>query len=236
MKKYILTATLFTTLFTNAYTQPQPTPEGYDPLEKMNRAVFSFNETLDNYLLTPVARGYKAVMPDFAEKGVSNFFDNLFTPTVIINQVLQGKPQEALHSTTRFAFNSTIGLLGLFDVATDGGIPKYNEDFGQTLGVWGFEQGPYLVLPVLGSSSVRDGVGRVGDYFTHPVTYIEDEETKLILTGLGIVDIRARYLGKDGIVSGDKYSFMRDAYLQRRAYLVKDAQVETNDPFLDDIE
>ncbi|MEC9291445.1 MAG: VacJ family lipoprotein [Pseudomonadota bacterium] len=230
MKKSILALSVLSTAFSfSAHA-------GSDPLEGMNRKIFAFNHMLDTAIISPIVKGYQFVTPDFAEKGVRNFFDNLYTPTVIINQVLQGKPKEALQSTGRFAMNSTIGIGGLFDVATDGGMPKYQEDFGQTLGAWGVGSGPYLVLPVFGPSSVRDGVGRFADRYTNPITYIQDNDDKNRMFALSVIDARTRYQGMETFVTGEKYEFMRDAYLQRREYLVKDAEMGSDDPFLDDIE
>jgi phospholipid-binding lipoprotein MlaA len=205
-----------------------------DPLEGVNRKVHAFNEGLDKVVLRPVARGYTAVTPDFVQEGVDNVITNLFYPTTIINQFLQGKVKQGVQDTTRFVFNSTLGIGGLFDVASAGGMPKHQEDFGQTLGVWGIDSGPYLVLPILGPSTVRDGVGRVADMYTNPVIYIEDKTTRYTIAGMTVINTRAKLLKSDGLITGDKYLFVRDAYLERRKFLVNDMKIEESDPFLDD--
>ena len=209
------------------------TPENPDPWEKYNRGVHSFNETVDTYFLKPVAQGYVAIMPKFAERGVSNFFDNLLYPRTIVNQFLQGKFRDGATGTGRFIFNSTIGLAGFIDVATEMGIPEHKEDFGQTLAVWGVDSGPYTVLPFFGPSTLRDGFAKIPDHFMSPITYIENDAPRFALQGLSVIDTRAGLLAQEEIISGDKYLFMRDAYLQRRAYMINDAQPEESDPFLD---
>ncbi|MBI1363742.1 MAG: VacJ family lipoprotein [Proteobacteria bacterium] len=211
-------------------------PKNPDPLEGMNRKIFQFNETVDKYALKPVAKGYQAVTPDFLEQGINNAINNLFYTTVIINQFLQGKFKEGVQDTTRLVFNTTLGVGGLFDVASAGGMPKHNEDFGQTLGAWGFDNGAYLVLPILGPSSVRDGVGRVGDLFTNPVFYIEEDSVRYGLAGMTIINTRANLLKTESLITGDKYLFLRDAYLERRKYLVNDEKIEESDPFLNEQE
>jgi phospholipid-binding lipoprotein MlaA len=154
-------------------------PSEVDPWEGFNRGVFSFNEGLDRAIVKPLAQGYRYVMPDFAEQGVHNFFENLGDVKTFINNLLQGKPKEASQDLGRVIVNTTIGIAGLFDVATPMGIPKHDEDFGQTLGAWGVESGPYLVLPIFGPSSVRDGIGRVPDMMVDPMPQISTEDTEL---------------------------------------------------------
>lgn len=206
-----------------------------DPLEGFNRRVFAFNEMVDDMLMRPVAKGYQAVMPDFAETGVRNFFNNLFYPAVVINQILQGKFLFAIQDATRFVVNSTFGIGGLFDIATPTGLHERHEDFGQTLGVWGFKTGPYVVLPIWGPSNVRDGVAIVGDTYMNPLFYVEADRLRYSLLGLALVDQRAELFRAEKLISGDKYLFVRDAYLQRRKYLVQDgAMDEVEDPFLAD--
>lgn len=205
-----------------------------DPYESFNRTIFGFNDGVDTYLLKPVAQGYKFVMPDVAEKGVSNFFSNLLEVRNIVNAILQGKGEKAANSTGRFIFNSTIGLAGLFDVAGGLGMEKQDgEDFGQTLGAWGVESGSYIVLPFLGPSTLRDGVAIPVDMYLDPVNYHEQSSVRTGLTVLEVVDIRANLLEAEKLLSGDKYVFMRDAYLQRREYLVKDGEIE--DTFGDEL-
>ena len=198
-----------------------------DPYEGFNRTMFRFNDGVDSYFLKPVAKGYKLVMPDFAETGVSNFFSNLLEVRNIINSILQGKGEKAANSTGRFIVNSTIGLAGLFDAAGEMGIKKQDgEDFGQTLGAWGMGPGSYVVLPLLGPASVRDGLAIPVDMYVDPVNYHEQSSVRTGLSVLEIIDIRAGLLETEKLLTGDKYVFMRDAYLQRREYLVKDGEVE----------
>jgi phospholipid-binding lipoprotein MlaA len=199
--------------------------EDNDPFEGFNRAVYKFNDYFDRAILKPVAKGYDFITPNFIKKGISNVFRNLFEPTVIINDVLQGKFKQSASDTGRFVVNSTVGLLGLFDVAKHLNMPAHNEDFGQTLGVWGVKDGPYLVLPFFGPSSIRDGVGLVADWETDPVTYIEDNTARWGTRALRFVDTRAQYLGASEILeqaADDEYVFRREAYRQRRRNLVYD--------------
>ena len=196
-----------------------------DPLEPFNRGVYTFNDTVDNMILKPVATGYRAVLPQFARTGVRNFFSNLDDITVTVNSLLQFKLPQALSDAGRFLINSTVGLIGLFDVATHLGLEKHNEDFGQTLGYWGVGSGPYLVLPLLGPSSVRDGLGRVVDVYTDVLWYIDHIRTRNILLGTRVVSNREQLLDAEKIVDTaalDRYAFIRDAYLQRRRNLVYD--------------
>ncbi|WP_417526882.1 VacJ family lipoprotein [Marinomonas shanghaiensis] len=195
-----------------------------DPWEGFNRAMFSFNDAVDGAILKPVAEGYKAITPNPVQKGVSNFFSNLGEIGNITNNLLQGKWDETASSTFRFLINSTAGWLGIFDVASEMGLKRYKEDFGQTLGYWGVSSGPYLVLPFFGPSTVRDGSGLVLEY-----TYIDETEIldpnsdeKLGLLGLDVVETRARLLSAESMIIGDRYSFVRDVYLQSRAYDVYD--------------
>lgn len=199
-----------------------------DPWEGFNRAMFSFNEGLDRAVVKPVTQGYRFIMPDFAEQGVHNFFENIGDVKTFFNNVLQGKPKEASEDLGRVIVNTTIGIGGLFDVASAFGIPKHDEDFGQTLGAWGVESGPYLVLPLFGPSSLRDGVGRIPDMMVDPIQQVSDDDTRLGLQVLRVIDTRSQLLEAEGVISGDRYTFIRDAYLQRREYQVNDGQVEFN--------
>ena len=199
-----------------------------DPWEGFNRTMFSFNEGLDKAILKPVTQGYRFIMPDFAEVGVHNFFENIGDVKTFFNNALQGKPKEASEDLGRVLINTTLGIGGLFDVATLFGIPKHNEDFGQTLGAWGVDSGPYLVLPLFGPSSVRDGVGMIPDSMVDPLQEIGDEDTLLGLQVLRVIDKRAELLKAEGVISGDRYTFIRDAYLQRREFEVNDGQVQFN--------
>ena len=209
-----------------------------DPLEPLNRAVYTFNDGVDHLLIKPAAEFYRFIIPDFARTGVSNFFSNLNDVIVALNSLLQGKLAQAGSDLMRIVANSTIGVLGLFDVATEAGLEKHNEDFGQTLGYWGIGDGPYLVLPLLGPSSARDTVGWVGDFYAWPVTYIKDNGTRNTLIAVRFVTFRADLLEASRILETaalDPYQFVRDAYLQRRRNLVYDGRPPPDeDDFEDD--
>jgi len=196
-----------------------------DPLEPLNRAIFSFNDTVDDILLRPVAKGYRAALPGPVRTGVSNFFSNLEDVWICVNNVLQGKFEDALHDFARVIFNSTLGLGGLFDVATDGGFQKHNEDFGQTMGKWGVGSGPYLVIPIIGPSSVRDGFGWLVGLQADPVWRINDIPVRNSLYVTRGISTRANLLDATSVIEQaalDKYAFVRDAWLQRRRNLVYD--------------
>ncbi|QTS84738.1 MULTISPECIES: VacJ family lipoprotein [Pseudomonas] len=197
-----------------------------DPWEGFNRAMFSFNDTLDTYALKPVAQGYQAVTPQFLEDGVHNVFGNIGDVGNLANNLLQGKFHDAGVDTGRLLFNTTFGLLGFFDVAKHMGLQKNDEDFGQTLGAWGVGSGPYLVIPFLGPSTVRDATGRVPDSFLTPYPYMDHVPTRNVSRGVEVIDTRASLLQAERLVSGDKYIFIRNAYLQSREFKVKDGEVE----------
>lgn len=205
---------------------PFPEEDDRDPFQRFNRAMFTFNDKFDRYLARPVAEAYQDVTPRPIRTGISNFFSNLFQPTVVINDLLQGKVKRAGADTGRFLVNTTVGVLGLFDVATPMGLPKNNEDLGQTFGWWGIEPGPYLVLPFFGPRNARDAFGMVGDWYTDPVTYVDSDTTRWSTRGVGFVDTRAQYLGASDVLEqaagGDPYIFMREAYRQRRRNQVYD--------------
>ena len=199
-----------------------------DPLEPMNRAIFEFNEIVDDNVLKPIAKGYKYVTPDPVEVGISNFFSNLGEIGTITNDLLQLKFAQAGRDTMRFFLNSTLGIFGIFDVATPLGLSKNKEDFGQTLGFWGVPDGPYLVLPFLGPSSFRDGPSMMVDYELSPVEQLHHEERQVLQT-LDIVDTRARLLRATKILdtaAKDKYIFIRESYLQKRESQVNDGNVK----------
>ena len=197
-----------------------------DPLEGFNRGVFSFNEGLDKVLLKPLAQGYDAVAPSPVRTGVGNFFANIADVFIAVNNLLQGKVQDAGSDLGRVAFNSTFGILGLFDVATAFGIEKHEEDFGQTLGRWGVGDGAYLVLPFFGPRTLRDAVGLAGDLAVDPVGHVYPVDTRNTLTGTRIVSERADFLPAEKAIEeaslGDKYAYIREAYLQRRRNLIYD--------------
>lgn len=207
-----------------------------DDWEGLNRKIFSFNDFFDRMFLKPIAKTYRNVVPSPVRRGVSNAFNNIDTPATVLNQFLQGKPREGFSDTGRFLVNSTLGIAGLFDVASRMGLPKHQEDFGQTFGVWGADSGNHVVLPFRGSSTVRDTFGMVLDAFTNPLRFISPTETQLAVTGLYFTDVRVDLLAAESLMgeSGDAYLFQRDAFLQRREYLVLDGKVESEDPFLSD--
>ncbi len=198
----------------------------HDPIEGFNRAMYAFNDKFDRYLLKPVAKGYHAVVPTPVRKSVSNFFSNLHDPGIMLNNLLQAKPKQAASDLGRFVVNSTVGILGLFDVATKWGMEKHNEDFGQTLAKWGVGDGPYLVLPFLGPSSLRDGGGLVVDWQTYPPSAMEDRSTGDKLIVVEVIDRRAQLLDAGDILDQaagqDPYIFVREAYRQRRRSLIYD--------------
>ena len=213
------------------------TVDNNDPLEAINRGVYKFNDVSDKAVFKPIAGAYKAVIPSPVRTGVSNFFANLGTFVTAINQALQFKFNKAAESAGRFVINSTVGIAGLFDVASTQGIPRYKEDLGQTLGYWGVGNGAYLVLPFIGPSTIRDTTGLVAESMTiDPLMYVDDPAARNALIGTMFISKRAEMLpGSDLLDEAalDPYSFMRDAYLQRRANQVADGVVTTklNDNF-----
>lgn len=209
----------------------EPNPQ--DPWEGFNRKVFAFNDVLDRYALKPVARGYRFITPDPVETGVGNFFSNLGEPRTVLNSLLQGKVRNASIATSRFIINTTVGVAGLWDVASRMEITGQEEDFGQTLGAWGWEESRYLVLPLLGPSTLRDTGGLPADMYSYPTTYIDDDETRLGLTALRVIDTRAGLLDQEALIQGDRYSFIRDAWLQQRRFEVSDGELG-DDPFASD--
>jgi len=196
-----------------------------DPLEPINRGIYNFNDGIDTMFIKPAAEVYQGVLPGPVRTGVSNVFANINDVIIALNNLLQGKFSAALSDIGRVLLNTTAGLLGIFDVATPAGLEKHDEDFGQTLGWWGFGDGPYLVLPFLGASNVRDTVGRVGDYKADPVTYINPSHDRNIVQALRIINRRAELLSTSRILAVaalDEYEFVRDAYLQRRRNQIYD--------------
>lgn len=207
-----------------------------DPWEGFNRPMHRLNRGLDRYLAKPIARAYVRVVPRPLRIGISNFFTNLFQPLTAAHQLLQGKPLEAGSSVGRFSLNVVLGLGGLFDPASHAGLPLRQEDLGQTLAVWGWKDSRYLVLPFLGPSTTRDGFGTIGDGFASPYRLVDDTGVEYGLRGLQIVDLRANLLAADEFVrdADDDYLIFRDAYLQRRQFLIRDGQDQTPDYLLDD--
>lgn len=197
-----------------------------DPWQGFNRAMFTFNDAVDRWTLKPLARTYKFVMPDPLEVGVSNIFNNILEVPNTINGVLQGDLKGAAHDTGRLLVNTTLGIGGLLDVAQHMNLPADTpEDFGQTLAVWGVGQGPYLVLPLFGPSTVRDGFGKPVDYYTNPIAYIDHVPTDNTVAATSLVSTRARLLELEKGINGDRYVFIRDVYLQRREFLINNGEV-----------
>ncbi len=196
-----------------------------DPIEGFNRAMFSFNDGLDKAIIKPVAQGYDYVLPQPVQTGVGNFFGNIADVFIAVNNLLQGKPADAASDAGRFLLNTTIGVLGVFDVATPAGLEKHDEDFGQTFGRWGVGEGAYVVWPFIGSRTVRDTAGYVVDVAVDPVWNVDHVPTRNSLAVLRLVDTRASLLPAEKVIDDaalDKYTYMRDAYLQRRKSLVYD--------------
>lgn len=216
-------------------------PEEYrdprDPLEPFNRGMHQFNTDFDNAFLKPVAKGYRAVTPESVDRGVTNFFNNIADVTSAVNNLLQFKLSRFGSDVGRVAVNSTVGVLGFFDVATNMGLPSYKEDFGQTLGYWGAYPSPYLVLPLLGPSTVRDTVGLVGDILVDPFFSIDEDEILWAFVALRVIDQRADLLTATKILEEaavDPYAFTRDAFLQRRRNQIFDGNPPP-DPYEQDI-
>ncbi len=226
-KFIILTASM---LLTGCATTSQDSAVN-DPFEGYNRAMFSINDVVDTSLIKPIAQGYDTVIPTGISQGVSNFFNNLEDITVILNDLLQLKFDQAWHDTGRFALNTTVGFGGVLDIATLAGHKKNNEDFGQTLGVWGVQPGPYFVLPIFGPSNIRDSVGLLADIYTNPINQ-DHRPTRNALLATAIIDRRASFLGISNVVEEaalDKYSYVRNAFMQRRLNLIYDGTPPEDD-------
>ena len=205
-----------------------------DPLKDLNQKTHDLNQTLDLQVASPVARFYKRITPDFIEIGVTNFTQNVEDLSIGFNNILQGKIKSGFSDLGRFTLNSTIGIAGFLDIATDMGLEKHDEDFGQTLAVWGVPDGPYLVLPGLGPSTMRDTLAMIPDAFLTPLWLIDHDRTSYSLTAIDLIDTRARYLGLESVVIGDEYLFYRDAYLQSRQFEIKDGEIEDDFDDFDD--
>ncbi len=197
-----------------------------DPWEGWNRKIDAFNQFGDRWVVKPAAMAYEFITPQIVDDGVTNMYRNIREPITIINDLLQFKIKKAGIDTGRLLLNSTVGLLGFFDVASMAGLERQPEDFGQTLGAWGVPPGPYVVLPIIGPSNVRDAFGLVPDTFSNPITYIDQEYVRYSTVAGYYLDLRANTLDIEGLVTGDEYVFVRDAYLQDREYQVKDGDVE----------
>ena len=199
-----------------------------DPFKDLNEKTHNLNQGLDESIATPIAKVYRKITPDFVEVGVTNFTDNIEDINIALNNLLQAKIKDGLSDILRFTINSTIGLLGFFDVASSMGFQKHSEDFGQTLAVWGVSDGPYIVLPILGPSSLRDTLARIPEAFMTPLLLIDHDRSGYELTAIELLDKRARYLGLESIVVGDEYLFYRDAYFQSREFDINDGVIEDN--------
>ena len=197
-----------------------------DPWENYNRKIHAFNQGFDRAIFRPVAKGYDYIMPDAPQRGVRNFFRNLGYPVTLLNSLLQGKFERALTSTGRFVMNSTVGLLGFFDVATKSGVPYYNEDFGQTLAVWGWKDSRYLVMPFLGPYTLRDLMGRSFYGYFHPISYAIREHNNYVPLVVDLITLRAELLPfqADIDAASDPYVLIRDVYLQNREFEIYDGE------------
>jgi phospholipid-binding lipoprotein MlaA len=229
-----LAATILSAL-AGCVTLPPNSPRSpQDPWESWNRGVYKFNDKLDRAVAKPVARTYVKIVPEPIRIGVSNFFANLETPGIMVNDALQGKFLAAGNDLGRFLLNTTLGVAGILDPATPAGLDRNNQDFGQTLGKWGVHPGPFIEIPILGPSDLRDGPARIVDTYLNPRQYIKNDYIKYGLYLPDFVDRRAALLPLDPTIEKayDPYAFIRDAYLQRRAYLVSDGKV-TDDTLVD---
>ncbi|WP_206950923.1 MlaA family lipoprotein [Trinickia acidisoli] len=213
------------------------TPTPGDPLEGLNRTVFKFNDTVDTYALKPVAKGYKWAVPQPVRSSVTNFFSNIGDVYVAANELLELKIADGVGDVMRVVINTVFGVGGLFDVATLAKLPRHSADFGVTLGHYGVPAGPYLVLPLLGPSTVRDAAGLVVDYYGNPLSYVQPSSVSWALYGVNLVNTRANLLTTVDVLSAaaiDKYSFVRNAYLQRRRFLISDGDGADNLPNYDE--
>lgn len=203
---------------------PAELPSSYDPWEPLNRRVHAFNNVVDRRIAKPLATAYVAVVPRPVRLGVGNFFNNLGQPVSAVNALLQGKPKQAGQSLARFAVNSTLGLAGIFDPASRFDIPNKSEDFGQTLGVWGWKKSRYLELPLFGPRTVRDVFGLVGDSPMAPLQYVEEDKVRVFAQGLQLVDTRTQLMALDSLREGatDEYALTRDGWMQRRNYQINE--------------
>ena len=196
-----------------------------DRWNELNKRSFAFNDFFDKLIVRPVAITYTTVLPRFVRQGIGNFFSNIDDINVFVNDLLQLKLDDALSDSGRLLVNTTIGVGGIFDFASDFGLQKHEEDFGQTLGYWGVKSGPYLMLPVFGASNVRDSFGLVLDTLFNPIQYQDGGSAQIGLFALRETDTRSSLLAVDGLIVGDRYLFIREAYVQRRNYLVLDGEV-----------
>lgn len=223
--------TFLLTVFCSACSTTGSIEEYKDPFEKYNRTMYKFNDDVDKAILKPIAKGYSKVVPGPVRRSVGNFYRNLLEPTTIINDILQGKFQQAVSDSVRLLFNTSFGLLGFFDVATALGIERHQEDFGQTFAVWGIKPGPFIMLPFLGPTNLRDGIGLLPYYlYTDPRLYNPETDVNIALIGINVIDSRAQLLTPSKLLELqlDPYAFLRATYNQRRLNLIYDG-----DPPLD---
>ncbi len=209
-----------------------------DPWEGANRSMYAVNDTVDRYTLKPVAKAYRAVVPSFARTGVTNFNRNLVAPASSLNNLLQGKPIRSLSEMTRFIINSTVGIGGLIDWASMGGIERHYEDFGQTLAVWGVPDGPFVMLPLFGPSTLRDALAFPVTVVSDPLLYVDDSSVRDPLVVLTAIDARYRLLAAERLLedSKDRYVTLRESYLQNRRFQIHDGNPPIDDDFYDDFE
>jgi len=209
-----------------------------DPFEPVNRVTYKINDFGDKFILRPIAKGYEWLFPAFIRTGINNFYDNLGYPMDIVNALLQGKFKQAASDTGRLALNSTLGLAGFLDPATDVGLARHEEDFGQTMGVWGIPAGPYLVVPLFGPRTVRSGTGNLVDALYHPQVQMSNSSLRTKINIMYFIHLRSTLLGVDKELQRafDPYAFVRDAYLQNRRYLLYDGNLPDEDLFFDDEE
>lgn len=226
-----------------ASNQPREPGEANDPFEPVNRAVYRFNEIADKYAIRPVAKGYQTVTPAVIRTGITNFFDNISYPVDIVNALLQGKFRQGGRDTARLAVNTTIGILGFMDPATNMGLVKHDEDFGQTFGAWGIGQGPYVVVPIFGPRTMRSGIGDLAGVYVNPQFLVFNSSVQTKLNIFWLLHVRSTLLGFDDEIQRafDPYTFVRDSYLQHRQYLLYDgnppeAEFDFADEEIDDFE
>jgi phospholipid-binding lipoprotein MlaA len=221
-----MTGLIICLIFISGCASKQTVEQGdvSDPFEPVNRTIFRFNEFADKYVARPVAKGYQFIFPSIIRTGVNNFFDNISYPVDILNAALQGKFKQAGLDTSRLIINSTIGVLGIMDPATGVGLAKNNEDFGQTFGVWGIPQGPYIMVPFFGPRTIRSGAGDLAGIYVNPQFWLFSSSVQTKLNILWLIHERSTLIGIDEEVrrAFDPYAFVRDAYLQNRQYLLYD--------------
>ena len=206
-----------------------------DPLEDRNRSIYAFNENLDEAIIEPAADGYAYIIPNFLQKGLNNFFDNINYPITIINQVLQGNIEKSLQDTLRFSVKTSIGIFGLFDPASSMGLPEHDEDFGQTLAVWGVKEGPYLMLPFIGPKTLRSLTGDLTDVLFNPLLNIDDTNLKIKTNLINILQDRSDLSGLEEELdnSFDPYQYIKDSYIQNRKYKIHNGNTSEDDIEID---